>query len=41
MVEFAAGASCLKHSIEYDFNLSSPEEVLTLINGDGSGRVVR
>lgn len=40
-VEFATGASCLKHSIEYDFNLSTPEEVFTLINGDGSGRVVR
>ena len=41
MVEFAAGASCLKHSIEYDFNLSTPEEVINLISGDGSGRVVR
>ena len=41
VVEFAAGASCLKHSIEYDFNLSTPEEVLNLIRGDGSGRVVR
>jgi 2-dehydro-3-deoxygluconokinase len=41
IAEFAAGASCLKHSIEYDFNLSTPEEVLNLINGDGSGRVVR
>lgn len=41
IVEFAAGASCLKHSIEYDFNLSTPEDVLNLINGDGSGRVVR
>lgn len=40
-VEFAAGASCLKHSIEYDFNLSTPEEVLRLIEGDGSGRVQR
>ena len=40
-VEFAAGASCLKHSIEFDFNLSTPEDVFTLINGDGSGRVVR
>ncbi|PWM15393.1 MAG: 2-dehydro-3-deoxygluconokinase [Clostridia bacterium] len=40
-LEFAVGASCLKHSIEYDFNLSTPEEVMTLINGDGSGRVVR
>lgn len=41
IVEFAAGASCLKHSIEFDFNLSTPEEVLNLIQGDGSGRVVR
>ena len=40
-IEFAAGASCLKHSIEFDFNLSTPEEVMTLINGDGSGRVQR
>lgn len=41
IVEFAAGASCLKHSIEYDFNLTTPEEVFTLISGDGSGRVIR
>lgn len=40
-IEFAAGASCLKHSIEFDFNLVTPEEVFNLINGDGSGRVVR
>ena len=40
-VEFAAGASCLKHSIEFDFNLSSVEDVMNLINGDGSGRVQR
>ena len=40
-VEFAAGASCLKHSIEFDFNLSTVEEVMNLINGDGSGRVQR
>lgn len=40
-VEFAAGASCLKHSIEYDFNLSTVDEVMNLINGDGSGRVQR
>ena len=40
-VEFAAGASCLKHSIEFDFNLSSVDEVMNLINGDGSGRVQR
>ena len=41
IVEFAAGASCLKHSIDYDFNLTTPEEVLNLISGDGSGRVIR
>lgn len=40
-VEFAAGASCLKHSIEFDFNLSTVDEVMNLINGDGSGRVQR
>lgn len=40
-VEFAAGASCLKHSIEFDFNLSTVDEVMTLIQGDGSGRVQR
>lgn len=40
-VEFAVAASCLKHSIEYDFNLSTPEEVLALARGDGSGRISR
>ena len=40
-VEFAAAASCLKHSIEFDFNLVSLEEVRALMEGDGSGRVQR
>ena len=40
-VEFAAAASCLKHSIELDVNLSTVNEVMTLVNGDGSGRVQR
>lgn len=40
-VEFAAGASCLKHAIEFDFNLSTVDEVMNLIKGDGSGRVQR
>lgn len=40
-IEFATGASCLKHSIEFDFNLSSVNEVMNLISGDGSGRVIR
>jgi Sugar kinases, ribokinase family len=40
-IEFATGASCLKHSIEGDFNLVTAEEVSSLIGGDGSGRVQR
>lgn len=40
-IEFAVAASCLKHTIEGDYNLVSVEEVLKLANGDGSGRVQR
>ena len=40
-IEFAVAASCLKHSIEGDFNLVSIDEVLKLAGGDGSGRVQR
>jgi 2-dehydro-3-deoxygluconokinase len=40
-VEFAAAASCLKHSIEGDFNRVSVDEVEKLARGDGSGRVQR
>jgi 2-dehydro-3-deoxygluconokinase len=40
-VEFAAAASCLKHSIHGDFNLVSKEEVLELMGGGGSGRIQR
>ena len=40
-IEFAVAASCLKHSIETDFNYVSVEEVTTLMKGDGSGRVQR
>lgn len=40
-VAFAAAASCLKHSIEGDYNLASVEEVSKLAGGDGSGRVQR
>lgn len=40
-INFAAAASCLKHTIEYDFNLCTPDEVLNLMNGDGSGRIAR
>ncbi|GHT67687.1 hypothetical protein FACS1894110_13630 [Spirochaetia bacterium] len=40
-IEFAAAASCLKHSIEGDFNQVSAEEVKKLAGGDASGRVQR
>lgn len=40
-LEFAVAASCLKHSIEGDFNQVSVGEVETLAGGDGSGRVQR
>ena len=41
MIEFATAASCLKHSIQGDFNLVSSQEVKALIEGDGSGRIQR
>ena len=40
-IEFAVAASCLKHTIEGDFNQVSMDEVLKLAQGDGSGRVQR
>ena len=40
-IEFAVAASCLKHSIEGDFNQVSVDEVTRLAGGDGSGRVQR
>lgn len=40
-INFAVAASCLKHSIEGDFNLISAEEVGKLAGGDASGRVQR
>ena len=40
-LEFATGASCLKHSIEGDFNLVLVDEVENLIQGNESGRVQR
>jgi 2-dehydro-3-deoxygluconokinase len=40
-VEFAAAASCLKHSIPGDFNQVSREEVMALVKGGGSGRIQR
>ena len=40
-IELAVAASCLKHSIEGDFNQVTLAEVTTLMKGDGSGRVQR
>ena len=40
-IEFAVAASCLKHSIEGDYNMVSVDEVNKLAGGDGSGRVQR
>lgn len=40
-VQFAAAASCLKHSVFGDFNLVNMSEVEALVSGDGSGRVQR
>ena len=40
-IEFAVAASCLKHSIENDFNIVTVDEVEALLNGNASGRVQR
>lgn len=40
-INFAVAASCLKHSIEHDFNLVSVSEVMSLAEGNASGRVQR
>jgi 2-dehydro-3-deoxygluconokinase len=40
-LNFAVAASCLKHTIIGDFNLSSVQEVEKLMGGDASGRVSR
>lgn len=41
IIEYAVAASCLKHTIEGDFNHATVNEVKTLMKGDGSGRVQR
>ena len=40
-IEFAVAASCLKHSVEGDYNMVTVSEVNALAGGDGSGRVQR
>lgn len=40
-INFAVAASCLKHSIEGDYNMVTVDEVEKLAGGDASGRVQR
>ena len=40
-IDFAVAASCLKHSIEHDFNLVKVTDVEALAAGNGTGRVQR
>lgn len=39
--DYALAASCLKHSIAGDINLSTVNDILALMQGDDGGRVVR
>lgn len=40
-INFAVAASCLKHSVEGDYNLVTAAEVESLVGGNASGRVQR
>lgn len=40
-LEFATAASCLKHTIMFDYNAVSVEDVELLMNGQSSGRIKR
>lgn len=40
-IEFAVAASCLKHSVEGDYNMVTVSEVESLAGGNASGRVQR
>ena len=40
-IDFAVAASCLKHSIEHDFNLVKVKDAEALAAGNGTGRVQR
>ena len=41
IIEFATAASCLKHTIEGDFNRTTVADVKTLLKSGGNGRVQR
>ena len=40
-IDFAAAASCLKHTISGDYNQVTVKEVESLMSGNASGRVAR
>lgn len=40
-VDYAVACSCLKHSVNGDFNIISHDEIIQLIKGGSSGRVQR
>ena len=40
-ISFAVAASCLKHSVQGDFNYVTRDEVVALMGGNASGRVQR
>jgi 2-dehydro-3-deoxygluconokinase len=40
-ISFAVAASCLKHSVQGDFNYVTRDEVVALVGGNTSGRVQR
>jgi 2-dehydro-3-deoxygluconokinase len=40
-INFAVAASCLKHSIQHDFNHVTVKEVESLAGGNASGRIQR
>lgn len=40
-IEFAVAASCLKHTVAFDFNQATVQEVTALMEGGGTGRVQR
>ena len=40
-IDFAVAASCLKHTIEHDYNLVSVAEVENLAGGNAAGRIQR
>ncbi len=41
IIEYAAAASCLKQTIEMDFNLTTADEIEHMISAGGTGRIQR